>query len=100
MPKYIDFDALGVQSCNPDVFVNKGYAEGWNSLIKILYNAPAADVEPVRHGRWIPINRINPVWSQFGIKQHKCSECGCEEESARKRCPECGAKMGKEIDDV
>lgn len=59
----------------------------------LVLKIPAADVELVRHGRWIPINRSNPVWSQFGIKQHKCSECGCEEESARKRCPECGAKL-------
>lgn len=54
---------------------------------------PAADVEPVRHGRWIPINRSNPAWGLLGIAQHKCSECGSEEMIARKRCPECGAKM-------
>lgn len=58
MPKYIDFDALGVQSCNPDVFVNKGYAEGWNSLIKILHDAPAADVEPKQ--KWIPVTERLP----------------------------------------
>jgi hypothetical protein len=60
---------------------------------------PAADVEPVRHGKWIPINRINPAWGQFGVAQHKCSECGSEEVIARKRCPECGAKMMGEEDD-
>lgn len=60
---------------------------------------PAADVEPVMHGRWIPINRINPAWGQFGIAQHKCSVCGSEEVIARKRCPECGAKMGKDEED-
>ena len=65
--------------------------------VKRIKDIPAADVEPVRHGRWIPINRSNPVWSQFGIRQHKCSECGREEESARKRCPECGAKMDAEL---
>lgn len=64
-----------------------------------LNNLPAADVEPVMHGRWIPINRINPAWGQFGIAQHKCSVCGSEEVIARKRCPECGAKMGKDEED-
>lgn len=59
MPKYIDFDALGVQSCNPDVFVNKGYAEGWNSLMRMLYDAPDADVEPKR--KWIPVTERLPV---------------------------------------
>ena len=69
MKKYIDFDALGVQSCNPDVFVNKGYAEGWNSLMRMLYDAPAADVEPVRHGRWIEQD-------VYGDTYYTCSVCG------------------------
>jgi len=58
---------------------------------------PAADVERVKHGRWIPINRSNPLWAQMGIAQHKCSECGSEEVIARKLCPECGAKMDDEL---
>lgn len=70
-------------------------AERLETVNRIM-SISAADVEPVRHGRWIPINRINPVWTQFGIAQHKCSECGNEETIARKRCPECGAKMDKE----
>lgn len=69
------------------------------SIRQAVRDAPAADVELVMHGRWIPINRINPVWGQFGISQHKCSVCGSEEVIARKRCPECGAKMGKEEED-
>lgn len=68
--------------------------------VKRIKAIPAADVEPVRHGRWIPINRINPAWGQFGIAQHECSECGSQEVIARKRCPECGAKMQGEADDV
>lgn len=69
MPKYIDFDALGVQSCNPDVFVNKGYAEGWNSLIKILHDAPAADVEPKRE---IVPWKVAGAFDDF----HQCTKCG------------------------
>lgn len=69
MPKYIDFDALGVGMCNPDVFENKGYAEGWNSLMRILYDAPSADVEPKRKsGRWI----IAGAFDDF----YQCPECG------------------------
>lgn len=71
MPKYIDFDALGVQSCNPDVFVNKGYAEGWNSLMRILYDAPAADVEPVR--KWIPVTeRLPEEPGEYIVAYHPC----------------------------
>lgn len=63
------------------------------SIRQAVRDAPAADVEPVRRGKWIPINISNPSWSQFGIAQYKCSECGSEEMIARKRCPECGAYM-------
>lgn len=45
----ISRSGLGVDFCNPDVFENKAYAEGWNSLIKIIKGAPTIDaVEVVR----------------------------------------------------
>lgn len=47
MAEYIDRKALGIGKCNPDVFENKGYAEGWNSAIEIIESAPAADVVDV-----------------------------------------------------
>ena len=47
MAEYIDRKALGIGKCNLDVFENKGYAEGWNSAIEIIENAPAADVVKV-----------------------------------------------------
>ena len=44
---------------------------------------PAADVAPVRHGRW----------KRRGKNLGECSECG-EVVSVRHRyCPNCGAKM-------
>lgn len=48
----------------------------------------AADVAPVRHGRWIELSRSS-----------KCSECEFETgryEPARKFCPACGALMDGE----
>ena len=53
---------------------------------------PAADVAPVRHGRW-ERTEGNPYPS--------CSECGCESLSRADRpyCQFCGAKMdGKSAD--
>jgi hypothetical protein len=32
--------ALGIGRCNPAIFENKGYAEGWNSAIDIINAAP------------------------------------------------------------
>ena len=53
----------------------------------------AADVAPVRHGRWINVYsdiEPNPMF-MYGI----CSECGFEQGISKylNYCPNCGAKM-------
>ena len=53
----------------------------------------AADVAPVRHGRWVdayPDIEPNPMF-MYGI----CSECGFEQGISKylNYCPNCGAKM-------
>lgn len=53
MSDYIDRAALGIGLCNRDVFENKGYADGWNAAVKILKEAPVADVQEIKHGEWI-----------------------------------------------
>ena len=56
---------------------------------------PVADVQPVKHGRWIQhTKQIVDVDIKLPTE---CSECGFEEFSAEKYnfCPECGAKMLK-----
>lgn len=53
-----------------------------------LWNVPAADVAPVRHGRWIVTDVIT------------CSECQhftrSEFAGRWNYCPNCGARMDKE----
>ena len=67
-----------------------------------IAHAPAADVAPVRRGRWIEDERTYPG---PGLKNNLCSVCGeiagsWKEglEPGRKwaYCPNCGARMGKE----
>ena len=53
MDEYIDRTALGIGYADPKLFDNPAYANGWNSAIKIINEAPAADVAPVVHGKWI-----------------------------------------------
>ena len=56
---------------------------------------PAADVAPVRHGKWIEPSRL-----YYGAKQYECSLC-CSDTFWKKHsitekyphCPNCGAKM-------
>lgn len=47
MTEYIERDKLGICRCNPEVFEDKGYANGWNAAIDIIQSVPAADVRPV-----------------------------------------------------
>lgn len=42
--KLIDIDALGIGRCNEDVFPDRAYAAGWNSVISIIGEAPALDI--------------------------------------------------------
>lgn len=53
---------------------------------KVLENLPAADVEPVRRGRWLPqILNGTRIWD--------CSECKTIGSPQWNYCPKCGARM-------
>lgn len=72
-----------------------------------LNNLSAADVEPVRHGRWIQSTE-ECGWAELECAE--CSECGEDyvldewgyEDFTKfmNYCPNCGAKMGKEDRDA
>lgn len=75
------------------------------SLTEAINRTPSADVEPVVHGRWIPIRESeitgwNPEFSgRNPIGGYKCSECGefavfdCNDWYVLSDfCPNCGAK--------
>lgn len=50
--------------------------------------------EPVKHGEW---EKNEPLPSEW---QYKCSKCGVPSKSnSHNFCPNCGAKMDKEIED-
>ena len=104
MAEYIDRKALGISKCNPDVFENKGYAEGWNSAIEIIENAPDADVAEVKHGYWEEVDST-PKGQMF-----HCSVCHktayfpqpTRDKTWKKQCPytyrpNCGAKMDERV---
>ena len=55
----------------------------------VIMSIPAADVEPVRHGRWLPQILL-------GTRVWDCSECKTIGSPAWKRCPVCEAKMDEE----
>ena len=75
----------------PDAHYPQWYADKINAI-------PAADVAPVRHGRWIEPQRL-----YYGAKQYVCSLCWAEAfwdkhgiTEKYQCCPNCGARMDLE----
>ena len=73
---------------------NDEMAFALNWALKLMDNIPAADVEPVRHGKWIKLG------VHHGMEQYKCSECNVAcyvpeimGEPMYEGCPICRAKM-------
>lgn len=94
--EYIDRIALGIGFCNPEIFESKEYARGWNSAIKIIENAPTADVVEVVHGEWERIEKKDET--RIINVDFRCSACRRfrfhnGELRRYKYCPNCGAKM-------
>lgn len=67
-----------------------------NDVLDSIDEQPAADAEPVRHGRWIHTTKEDSDWGgTFHI--YTCSACnwsmGDNPTSWSLFCPHCGAKM-------
>ena len=74
---------------------NEHFIFGIEGVMEFVEDLPAADVVPVRHGRW---NDINPTVLNPGVNWVcRCSLCGCPQDYKHNYCPNCGALMdGKE----
>ena len=66
------------------------YTSGFDEAVTMVENFPAADVEPVKRGRWLPQILL-------GTRVWDCSECKTIGNPAWKRCPMCEAKMDEEV---
>ena len=106
MAEYIDRKALREAFDNADADIVEEYEEGtcdWGfgrqNILEVINNIPAADVAPVRHGRWM---------YDSGSGKYFCSACDEYALSFKKDtlyggdlyevcltdyCPSCGAKM-------
>lgn len=127
MAEYIEREAISEEIRKyyyknpPNFSYGEGFDRGLDRAQRAILDAPAADVAPVRHGRWIlqaNNERTNYRWNVTA----ECSEC-CDEkkeiwagffhnvpdwlardaalESAKSvklsnYCPNCGAKMDLE----
>lgn len=96
--KYIDAEELNklLSEAKNNILVFNG---GICKAKMIVREMPAADVEEVRHGEWVPIEQ-RKHWADTetvstSIIGFRCSLCGAEEKFKYKYC-HCGARMNKE----
>ena len=92
MAEYIEREALEIalrRSLNFLMAENgeyDHYTSGFDEAVTRVEDFQAADVEPVRHGRWKQARYTEaPLYI--------CSECDKPEYKRHKFCPNCGAKM-------
>ncbi len=70
-------------------YYSADYTKGFNDGAKRQYTA---DVQEVKHGRWI-------LGGEIGWPKWTCSVCGGDGRGDYKLCPWCGAKMDLEEND-
>ena len=90
MSRYIDLNtALSFPYANGKYDkknANTDFIKGCESYKEWLESLPAADVQEVRRGQWIPLEK------EIGL--YECSICGHKILRAEcNYCPNCGAKM-------
>lgn len=94
MPEYIEREAA--MQC-----VKHAWAKGLDPT-QYIELVPAADVEPVRHGRWIDIQGERNMAGGIVYADATCSICKKHTEMRHfypillPYCPNCGAKMDLE----
>ena len=110
MAEYIEREELAIEFMYADADVAEDYGDGeceWGfsrkRIQEVINSIPAADVAPVRHGRWLFVTsgQMTSAWC--------CSECGrtvvitCDEELRQSKLEKeypfchCGAKMDLEV---
>lgn len=98
MAEYIEKKAalVAIRNLYPGIPCTKRLMQKWHEENRnfmqceiAIEKLPAADVQPVRHGRW-----INHGWTTV------CSECGEDYAFAKRSyCPNCGAFMAAETEE-
>ena len=98
MDEYIEREALMVALCK-EIVGDGDYYNGkddmQDQIRDMVSRFPAADVAPVRHGRWIT-KQEKDTFAGY-LYSYECSERGRVEQRKEPYCPNCGAKMGDKL---
>lgn len=97
MPRYIDADAALKRF--EEIHGNESnllncYNADW--IVSFIETQPTADVQEVKHGRWIEQVKIRKD-GEVRLVHWQCSLCGCFlGTNIANYCPNCGARMFEE----
>lgn len=92
MAEYIEREAAieKILKIGTENYAGKYAQIGITHAAQIVKYIPAADVAPVVHGRWLP---VNGQWGPKIVRRgYQCSLCGRIENQREPYC-HCGAKM-------
>ena len=99
--EYIDKDKLLNDIECIDISCCTDIDDIFTEVERTIDEQPTADVQELRHGKWIPIHYDSGLFD--GDNCDKCSVCGYERfiedveyKTVYNYCPNCGAKMDKE----
>jgi hypothetical protein len=83
--------AKGVGECRI-----RAFEPSVNCILQIIHRLPSADVQPVKHGKWIDIYEYCKAHDlrPSGLEVYYwCSKCDKAEKKTSDFCPNCGARM-------
>lgn len=91
MPRYINAERFNNFDYGEfDGRLTEDAVQGIETVLRAIDNAPTADVQEVRHGKWKWYSDMVDV---------RCDLCGRFANQATDYCPNCGAKMDAEEGD-
>ena len=91
MAEYIDRAKIGLNDFEI-IMCDGDYKEALKMLLQKIEDIPSADVQPVKHGKWV-FNKPPDDWI---MSLYTCDQCGHLEEGKPNYCSHCGAKMDGE----
>ena len=99
MPEYIERETVVKALCAEADKLKEGEADALAGLYLanvIADKLPAADVAPVRHGKWIKNIWVKTDDPDGGFWVVRCTQCSIPHDKESRFCPNCGAKMDGE----
>ena len=105
MAEYISRDKTinAIKNLESSMPAKDNYAKGYDAALGraliAIREVHTADVQPVKHGRWINIYEYCEALDlrPSGLETYYwCSECDKAEKKTSDFCPNCGARMGGE----